>query len=58
MTSSVSAVHVKRFSTWLIHTAVCENPKDVSDFIQKVNRTHHIKLREVFPKNDENDSID
>ncbi|GGL54872.1 hypothetical protein [Sporolactobacillus putidus] len=54
----ISAVHVKRFSTWLNHTAVCENQKDVSDFIQKVNRTHHIKLLEVFPKNDENDSID
>lgn len=53
----ISAVHVKRFSTWLVHTAVCENREDVADFIQKVNQSHRIKLLEAFPKNDQNDSI-
>ncbi|WP_162297105.1 hypothetical protein [Sporolactobacillus pectinivorans] len=46
----ISAVHVKLFSTWIIHTAVCENQNDVSNFIQRVNRTHHIKLVESLFK--------
>ncbi|MFT8390821.1 MAG: hypothetical protein ABF683_06015 [Sporolactobacillus sp.] len=42
----ISSVHVRLFSTWLVHTAVCENQKQVAAFIQKVNQTHHIKLVE------------
>ncbi|MCO7125312.1 hypothetical protein NIE88_05975 [Sporolactobacillus shoreicorticis] len=40
----ISAVHVRLLSTWLVHTAVCENQKEVVAFIHRVNQTHHIKL--------------
>lgn len=46
----ISSVHVRLFSTWLVHTAVCENQKEVAAFIQRVNQTHHIKLIESLSK--------
>lgn len=44
----LSAVHVKRFSVWLVHAAVCENQNEVSDFIRQVNAAHHVQLRETI----------
>lgn len=44
----ISAVHVKRFSAWLIHADVAENKQEVSQFVRRVNETHHIQLSEIL----------
>ncbi|MFT9427824.1 MAG: hypothetical protein ABF586_11730 [Sporolactobacillus sp.] len=48
----ISAVHVRLISTWLVHTAVCENQKEVAAFIHRVNQTHHVKLVDSLSKDE------
>jgi hypothetical protein len=43
----VSAVQRKRYFIWLEHAAICENEKDLMDFLQKVNQEHQIELQKM-----------